>query len=178
MENHKGAALIIALVFFIGCSSITIYHDYYNTDDLASYTSFDWLSRRYAVVVAGAGDVPDKGGLVEKALQESVNEQLFLRGFNQSTDNPDLLISYSVNAEVWGSKDSPEKSGDESSLMAQQDSTGSYFLAFKDANTRESLWKAAAYNIEVQNITPEKVEDIIEQTVVKIFKEFPVEPVD
>ena len=177
MGKYKGAALIIALVFFLGCSSITIYHDYYNTDDLASYTSFDWLSRRYAVVVAGAEDVPDKGGLVEQALKESVNEQLLLRGFNQSTDNPDLLISYSINAEVWASKDSPENSGEESSLMAQQDSTGSYVLVFKDANTRESLWKAAAYNLEVQNTTPEKVEDIIEKTVVKVFKEFPVEPV-
>jgi hypothetical protein len=177
MEKYKGVALIIALVFFLGCSSITIYHDYYNTDDLGSYTSFDWLSRRYAVVVAGAGDVPDKGGLVEKALKESVNEQLFKRGFSQSTDNPDLLISYSIDAKVWTNKDLPQKAGGQSAPMAQQDSTGSYLLVFKDANTKESLWKAAAYNLEVQNITPEKVEDIIEKTVVKVFKEFPVEPV-
>ena len=178
MDKYKVAAVVSALVFFFGCSSITIYHDYYNTDDLGSYTTFDWLSRRFAVVIAGADDVPDKGGLVEKALKESVNEQLFERGLTQSTDNPDLLISYSVDAKVWASKDVPKKAAEESGPMAQQDSKGSFFLDFKDARSRETLWRAAAYDIEVKNMTPEKIEDIIEKTVAKIFKKFPKEPVD
>jgi hypothetical protein len=178
MGKYKIAALVSALVFLFGCSSITIYHDYYNTDDLSSYTTFDWLSRRFAVVVAGADDVPDKGGLAEQALKDSVNEQLIERGFSHSTDNPDLLISYSVNAEVWASENVPQKAGGESDPMSQQDTKGSYFLDFKDAKTRESLWRAAAYDIEVQNMTPEKIEHIIQETVEKIFKKFPEEPVD
>jgi len=178
MGKYKFAVLVSALVCFFGCSSMTIYHDYYNTDDLASYTTFDWLSRRYAVVIAGAEGVPNKGGLVEKALKESVNEQLLERGFSQSTDNPDLFISYSIDAEVWATKDVPQKAGEETSLAAQQDSKGSYVIILKDSQTRESLWRAAAYDLEVQNMTPEKVEDIIEETVEKIFEEFPVEPVD
>ena len=62
--------------------------------------------------------------------------------------------------------------------MAQQDSKGSYVINFKDSQTRESLWRAAAYDIKVQNMTPEKIKEIIEETVEKIFKKFPVEPVD
>jgi hypothetical protein len=176
MGKYKAAAIVIGVAFFLSCSSITIYHDYYNTDDLHAYTTFDWLSRRHAVVIAGAGDVPNKGGLVENVLKEAVNEQLILRGFSQSAENPDLLISYSIDAEVWGNKDVAKTAGEEDSLMAQQDSKGGYSLDFKDAKTRESLWRAAAFDIEVHNMTPETIQETIEKTVVKIFKKFPAEP--
>jgi len=170
MGKYKLAAIVIGVAFFLSCSSITIYHDYYNTTDLTSYKTFDWLSRRHAVVITGAGDSPNKGGLVENILKEAVNEQLISRGFSQSTDNPDILISYSIDAEVLDNKDSPQKAGD-------QDSKGGYVIDFKDAKTRESLWRAAAFDIEVHNATPEKIKKIIEKTVVKIFKKFPSEPI-
>ena len=176
MVKFKIAALVSVLALFLSCSSITIYDDYYNTAELTSYETFDWLSRRHAVVIAGVGDSPDKGGLIEKVLQESVNEQLIALGFSQSADNPDLVISYFINVQVTNNYDLLQKGGEENNLTVQQDSTGDIFLDFRDAKTRESLWRAAAFDIEVQNATPEKIKETLEETILKIFKKFPSEP--
>jgi hypothetical protein len=177
MVKFKIAALLSVLALFLSCSSVTIYDDYYNTADLTSYETFDWLSRRHAVVIAGVEDSPNKGLLAEEVLKESVNEQLISRGFSQSADNPDLLISYFINAQVTNNYDLLKKAGEENNRMAQQDATADIFLDFRDAKTRESLWRAAGFDIEVQNATPEKTKETIEETILKIFKKFPVEPI-
>ena len=177
MGKFKIVATVSVLAFLLSCSSVIIYNDYYNTADLTSYKTFDWLSRRHAVVITGGGDSPNKGGLVEKVFKESVNEQLSARGFIQSADSPDLLISYLVDAEVINNEKLTKKSGEKNSLTAQQDSTGDIFLDFRDAKTKESLWRAAAFDIEVQDATPEKIKETIEETILKIFKKFPSEPI-
>ena len=164
----KMLRFVLALIFIIcvtGCSSITIDDDFFNTADLTSYKTFDWIPRPHAILIVKEGR-----GQVEKLLKESVNEQLTARGLSQKADNPDLLISYLVGAELINADDFSDKVGERT---AQPYSEGAILLDFVDAKTRELLWRVAAFGLEDRSPTPEKDKEIIEKTVERMFKKFP-----
>jgi len=174
MKKFKIATMLIALSF-LSCSSVNIYHAYNNKTDLTSYKTFDWLSRPHAVVIFEEGDSANKD-YAAHTLKEAVKEELNSRGLSQKTDNPDLLISYIISAKVT-QKDIPSKNSDgENNLPLRQVSKGNIFLDFKDSRTRESLWKATALNIEIQDSTPEQIKRKLEKTIKEIFKKFPSHP--
>ena len=163
--------LVLVLIFIIcvtGCSSITIDDDFFNTADLTSYKSFDWITRPHAILIVNEGR-----GQVEKLLKESVNDQLTARGLSQKADNPDLLISYLVGAQLTNTDDSSYKVDEQNNLAAQPYSEGAILLDFVDGKTRELLWRVAAFGIEDRTPTPEKNKEIIEKTVERMFKKFP-----
>ena len=163
--------LVLVLIFSIcvtSCSSITIDDDFFETADLTSYKTFDWISRPHAILIAKEGR-----GQVEKLLKKSVNEQLTARGLNQKADSPDLLISYLVGAELTNTDDSSYKVGEQNNPAVQPYSGGAILLDFVDAKTRELLWRVAAFDIEDRNPTPEKNKEIIEKTVERMLKNFP-----
>ena len=163
--------LVLVLIFSIcitSCSSVTIDDDFFETADLTSYKTFDWMPRPHAMLIVKEGR-----GQVEKLLKESVNEQLTVRGFSQKSDSPDLLISYLVSAELTNTDDLSYKAGEQNNPADQQYSEGAILLDFVDAKTRELLWRVAAFDIEDRNPTPEKNKEIIEKTVERMFKKFP-----
>jgi len=163
--------LVLVLIFSIcitSCSSVTIDDDFFETADLTSYKTFDWMPRPHAMLIVKEGR-----GQVEKLLKESVNEQLTVRGFSQKSDSPDLLISYLVSAQLTNTDDLSYKAGEQNNLATQQYSEGAVLLDFVDAKTRELLWRVAAFDIEDRNPTPEKNKEIIEKTVERMFKNFP-----
>ena len=165
MKILKLVLVLILTICVTGCSSITIDDDFFNTADLTSYKTFDWIPRPHAILIVNKGR-----GQVEKLLKESVNEQLTARGLSQKADSPDLLISYLVGAELTNTDDFSDKVGERT---AQQYSEGAILLDFLDAKTRELLWRVAAFGIEDRNPTPERNKEIIEKTVERMFKNFP-----
>jgi hypothetical protein len=167
----KRLRLVLVLIFSIcvaSCSSITIDDDFFNTADLTSYKTFDWMTRPHAILIANEGR-----GQAEKLLKESVNEQLTARGLKQKTVSPDLLISYLVGAELTNTDDSSDKVGEQNNPADQQYSGGAILLDFVDGKTRELLWRVAAFGLEDSSPTPEKNKKIIEKTVERMFKKFP-----
>ncbi len=156
MKIFKIAVILFVSTLFISCSSITVTDDYIKNANLTSYKTFNWIPRPHAIIIAREGDSPNRDP-IEKLLKESVNKQLTARGFNQKSDNPDLLISYLLGADI----------------TAQQYATGAILLDFVDGKTRELLWRVDAYDVVGRNPTPDKIEKAIKKTVAKMFKNFP-----
>jgi hypothetical protein len=90
------AISVLALV--LGCSSVSIKHDYDKDANFAAYKTYAWL----AVPTDAAGSVKaalERNSLLDKRIKESVNKQMAAKGYTQSADNPDFVLLYHTGAE-------------------------------------------------------------------------------
>jgi len=174
------AVKIFFALFFIGftvsCSSTyDVKHDYGPQTNFSDLKTFDWMQE------------PEKASidsLVVQGVKNAVNAELKAKGLMMTSNNPDFLIANHigkkdrVQVSSWGygyGRHRGYRGGywGRSGVTTYQYEEGSLVLDFVEPKTKDLIWRGSV-KTEVQNAdTPEKKEELINESVKEILKKFP-----
>lgn len=170
------------LALALGCSSVTIKHDYDKDANFAAYKTFGWLE----VPTNAVGSVKaamERNSLLDKRIKESVNRDLTGKGYTADDNNPDFLLLYHTGAEDkinvtdWGYGYGPYGYGGGwyggSHVDVYQYKQGTLILDVIDAKAKQLVWRGYATAALDPNAPMEKRERRLNDVIVKILAKFP-----
>ncbi len=169
------ALCLLALV--MGCSDITVKHDYDKDAPFAALKTFDWLP----MPTMAAGSVKaamERNSLLDNRIKTAVNNQLAAKGYTQSAGNPDFLLMYHTGAQDkvdvtnWGYGYGRPYWG-ASHVDVYQYTQGTLILDIIDAKTKQLIWRGYAEGTIDPNASTEKREKRLNEAVTKILAKFP-----
>ena len=175
-------ALLVAgfAVLAAGCgSSIQIDHDYDPDANFSQYKTYDWLPQQ-ATAQGNAQQAQERNTLLDQRIKEAVNEQLSREGLTRTSDNPDLLIAYHTGVENkvdvtdWGYTYGSYYYGyPRRDVTVYQYQTGTLIVDLIDSAGKELVWRGSAQATLLENPTPEKVQQRIDNAVARMFEKYP-----
>jgi hypothetical protein len=164
----------------VGCSSsITVNHDFEPDVDFARFKTYAWIAQP-AEVAGGAQAAQQTNTLLDQRIKDAVNGELGRKGLTIATDNPDLVVAYHTGVENkvdvtdWGYTYGSYYYG-----YPQRDITvdtyrqGTLIVDLIEYGTMELVWRGTAEAILLENPTPEKTEQRINQAVGMMFQKYP-----
>ena len=168
--------LLIFLLSFLAavtmsCSAIyDVRYDYERKTNFAGLKTYDWL-----VAPKGAEIEP----LLQDRLKDAVNTALEAKSLRITSDDPDFLIAMQTmskekvrhSPEAWGY-------GYGSHWHSHKYRTriydaGTLILNFVETASKKLIWRGTAQGLVESNMTPEKLDDIVNLAVKKTLKNFP-----
>jgi hypothetical protein len=162
-------SLILLISITIGCSNISVNHDYDHSADFSKYKSYSWVSQP---------KVKQKNPLVYNRIVDAANVHLLNRGMRQNAANPDFLIAahmgsqsrinvtdwgYTYHHRGWVSRD----------IDVYQYQEGTLVMDIIDSGSKELVWRGTATGTIDPNASPETREANIRNAVDKLLKKFP-----
>jgi hypothetical protein len=173
--------LVVLFVFatLVGCSpQISVYSDIDPDYDLWTYKTFDWGRK---VNIEEGKNPLHYNELNDKRIKAAVQHELNVRGFELSSSNPDLIFHYHiiiddqsvVTTEPFGYRYGPYWTRMHTDIYSYRE--GTLILDLMDRKTNNLVWRGWAKSA-IDNIDPEKVDELIKEAVGKIFKKFPKAP--
>ena len=182
MQLFINRLLIAVLAFFClgtltSCSNIyNISYDYDRTKDFSSLKSYGWLP------------VPEESNINSLDLiriKLAVNTELRNKGFEEVLNSPDFLVAChwgtkdTINVRPWGYGYGPYGRywsgywGHGGGVSVYQYEEGTLIIDIVESNAKNLLWRGAAKSA-VDNVeTPEKRDELINESVKKILINFP-----
>lgn len=158
------------VVVSLGCSPVSVRHDYDTTADFSRLKNYSWLP------------VPVQANINEldvKRIQSAVNSQLQAKGYAMAP-NPDFLIAMHMGSQEkiqvtdWGYNYGPRgRYWGPGRVDVYQYEEGTLILDFVDTRTKELIWRGVATGEIDRYASPEKREKKINRVVEKILKKFP-----
>jgi hypothetical protein len=79
------------------CATVTVSHDYDIDADFSRYRTFAWAPVTEPEAKSNVPGAP--GSFVDKRIRQNVNQQMQAKGVREDTQNPDLLVAYSIGVE-------------------------------------------------------------------------------
>ena len=178
MKLLSSLFVLVGLVLTLGCATpLAVEHDYDTTYNFTKLRTYDWLP-------SPPGDQMEE--MTEKRVQGSVNSQLQAKGYSQSNDSPDFLVSMegvkktvtagstAVGASIAvpvGSHGSVHVGGGKSKPREKQE--GTLNLNIVDAKTKTLIWKGTATAAIQAKASPEEQQQRINQVIAELLKQFP-----
>lgn len=169
-------AIILSFVLITGCSpEIRVYSDMDPDYDLWKYKSFDWGQQ----IDIEAGKNPLRyNELNDKRIKAAVLEQFQSRGYSLRKDDSDLIIHYHiivddksvVTTEPYGYRYGSYWTRTGMNVYYYRE--GTLILDLMDTKTRNLVWRGWAV-ANIDDIDPERVDEVIKLAVKKIFEKFP-----
>jgi hypothetical protein len=176
MKSIRLLIVLGLLVITLGCSTISVQHDYDPKADFTSLKTFSFMP------------VPAKANintLNVKRIQDAVRTQLESRGYTMTPNNPDFQISmhltklkqkveivdrgYTYGAQ-YGLYASSLRTGPTREYQYEE---GTFVLDFVDAQSKELIWRGVAMGEIRYYLSPEKRVKRINEAAQKILKNFP-----
>jgi hypothetical protein len=154
---------------FIGCSTIKVNYEYDSGADFAAYRSYDWLP------------VP-KGNIKYSHLAKEfiffMNRQLESKGFKKVSEEPDFMIA--LHGAHYGFIFYDDyvylRDNFKPYLERRVQDVGQYeddlIVDFIDTKTKGVVFRAKVTS-HVSDITPEKIDESLSETVTRILANFP-----
>jgi hypothetical protein len=173
------AVFIIGLI--VGCAKpLVVDYDYDTTYDFTKLKTYAWLPS------PPGSQMED---LTEKRFIQAVDTQLGAKGYSQSAESPDFLISLqgikktvssgstavgaSIGVPMGGRGSMSLGVGKSRERVKQQ---GTLALNFLDRQTNAIIWQATA-TAEIQpKSSPEEQQQAINQVITELMKNFPPQP--
>ena len=165
---------VVLIAFAVSCSSVNVRYDYERDVDFSQFKTFDFYP------------VPQElrtSELVLKRIDRAIAREMTAKGFNQSSDNPDLLIAAhtevkdKVNVTSYGYRYAPYYRwgywGPAAGVDVRQYEEGSLIIDIVDNAQDELVWRGVASKSLPSNPTAEKIDRIIDQVVTKAMANFP-----
>ncbi len=159
---------------FVGCSPISVSHDYDPQTNFSNLKTFSWLP------------FPEKtvfNQLVVERIKKAVTAELSFKGLSQNSQRPDFLIAmYGATKEKldindWGYNDGPRALGwGERNIDVRQYTEGTIILDFIDPKSRNLIWRGEAKAAIDPNASPDKRRKRINEGVAKLLASFPPAP--
>lgn len=170
------AVLMVSIA--LGCATpLVVDHDYDMTYDFAKLKTYDWLPS------PAGSQIED---MTEKRFITAVNTQLAAKGYSQSTDSPDFLISLqgikktveSGSAGVGASVGIPVGHRASMSLGMGKSkpivkTEGTVMLNLLDRQTNAVIWEGTATATVQPKTSPEEQQQRINQVIAELLSGFP-----
>jgi hypothetical protein len=161
----------------IGCSpQVTVFSDADPDYDLWTYKTFDWGQK---IKIEEGRNPLYYNELNDKRIKAAVLDQMTMRGYQLTSDNPDLIFHYHiiidnqsvVTPEPYGYSYGPYWSQMQTFTYRQ----GTLILDLMERKSQNLIWRGWAV-IDIDQIPPDRVSEIIKTTIAKIFKKYPKAP--
>jgi hypothetical protein len=146
--------------------------DYNKEWDFSTYQTYDWVAAKSPTL----RDPLIETNLLDTRVKRAVEGELSLKGYRQTTEDPDFLISYHVGQQSqvdvstcgYHYPTTPHCWGREIDTYAY--SKGTLVLDFIDAGKEELVWRASGSSAIHD---PEEGEEIMRDAIKKMLKAFP-----
>ena len=169
---------LTAFLFVTACAyGQDVHYNYDRSANFAAYKTYQWVE------IPG-GSVPDR--LVDRAIKQSAEEQLALKGLTKVEANPDLYIGYQVviNLEKsitlwdtggggpgWGWD--PWGGGRNVQGQTSTVPVGILLLDLYDAGKKELVWRGDAIKTIDLKEDPDKNYKNLQKVMTKLFRNYP-----
>ncbi len=185
VRNLIAMLVCCAMLFVMGCSSLTVNYDYDKEADFSSYKTYAWVAQQAAAAGnARAAQASDQ--LFIKRLKTAGNSQLEAKGYKIDVEDPDFVIAYHIGVENktqvtdWGYSYGPGYGmgygggwGGGSNIDVSTYEEGTLILDFYDYSTKQLVWRGTATKALSSNPDPEKAEAKVNEIVAKMLENFP-----
>jgi len=181
----KMLLLCPVLVLIQSCSGVTVSQDYERGYDFSKYKTFAWLSQD--VKEYGVAD----NELVDQRIRDAMVTHLVGRGYEQvETDEPDFYISYQMSVEQRVSNTNVSGGiaigrgtygrmgsiGITTAPQARVYDQGKLYIDITDAGIGSLVWRGLSTQQMSQHSDPDKMTEIINETVTAVLDQFPPKP--
>lgn len=167
---------LLGLQLLIACSpGMQVYTDYDRGYSIRNYTTYTWAEQHE---IEAKNNPLYYNELTDKRIKNAVNEQLAIKGYRQTSDNPDLILHYHIVVE-----DRTEIQSDpygyygpywmHTRTYSYQYKLGTLIIDFMDAQNKNLLWRGWAVSVLNQEYTPDKTEVNIRLAVTNILEKLP-----
>jgi len=184
MKSSMIFIIVSVMLLALGCSSISVKHDYDREANFVALKKFAWMQRP-TTAMTDARAAMERNTLLDQRIENAVNGQLVGKGLRQDSNNPDFLIAYHVGIQDkidvtnWGYAYAGRGryygwAG--RSVDVHQYQEGTLIVDFVDAKSKQLIWRATAQKALDPNPTPEKIEKNIGEAVAKMLEKFPPPP--
>ena len=169
---------LLCLIILTGaCSPIrSISYDYNRAVDFSGLRTYDWIPI--------PAEMQEKEALMLERIKKAVNSRLEAKGFRITRGESDFLVATSfgqvekLKVYDWGYPyygysrryDYGSYHGGVSSFYYRE---GALVLDFIDTGSKEVIWKGVATVYLSKDLTPEKIDDVVNEAVEKILVNFP-----
>ena len=178
----KSVSLVLLIVFaaaLIGCSSISVNHDYDREADFPAFKTFAWVPQK-TTVVGDAKEAIRTNTLLDKRVRNAVNAELQGRGMIIDVDDPDILVAYhtgldqKVNVTDWGYSYPRYYGGwGGGNIDVTTYEQGTLIVDLIDYKTSQLVWRGTATKALASNPTPEQMDKSINDIIQKLFSAYP-----
>lgn len=169
-----GAGLAIGMLSLIalGCSSMTVKHDYDPQVDFTRYQTYSWLHQKIESTGGTFGGNPRN----YERIQKAVNEELDAGGYTRDDDSPDFLVVIHggvqdrINVQTLGYGYGYLRYWGVPQMELQRYAEGTLIIDFVDSESKNLIWRGWATDALEPSSDP--VGDIY-NAVHKIMKNWP-----
>jgi hypothetical protein len=162
----------LILSFIVGCATpLVVDYDYDTTYDFTKLRTYDWLPS------PPGSQMED---LTEKRFTHAVNTQLQAKGYSQSADSPDFLISLqgikktvssgSIGVPVGGRGSMSVGVGKSRERVKQE---GTLTLDFLDRTNNTIIWQGTATAAVQPKSSPDEQQQRTNKVIAELLKNFP-----
>jgi hypothetical protein len=166
------------LLLTIGCSSVSVMHDYDSEANFAAFKTYAWMS----APINGTGSVEaalQSNSLLDKRIKQSADRHLAAKGFTTDATSPDFLVAYHVGAQDridvtdWGYGYGHGRWFGGDRVDVHQFKEGTLILDIIDARTKQLVWRGIATGALDPNVSPEALTRKLDEAIVEILAKFP-----
>ncbi len=170
----RAGSLLAAMA--IGCTPMTVRHDYDPDVDFSVYKTFDWMS----------GLDNDKeaksmlsGPFLEKRIRKAVLENMAAKGFQKTTQDPDFLIAHHVSfkrksdVDAYGPGYGYHGYWGHHAAEIRRYTEGTLILDFVDPATQQLVWRGWSISAVTPDSSPHEEQVNINKATAVILKRFP-----
>jgi hypothetical protein len=151
------------------------FSDYDPDYDLWTYKTFDWGQQ---IEIEEGKNPLHYNELTDKRIKAAVQDQMTGRGYQLTSEVPDLILHYHimiedqsvVATEPYGYRYGPYWTRMNTDVYHYRE--GTLILDLMDNKTQNLIWRSWAV-MEIDGINPKKVNGLIKRTVLKMFKKYP-----
>ncbi len=179
---NKISLILIVLIgaLAVGCSSISINHDWDKDAPFPAYKTFAWLKVDKETVPGDARKARANNELFDQRVRRSVNEQLEKKGLTLDETNPDLFVVFhtgveqKINVTDWGYRYSYDYWGwGGRQIDVYQYDEGTLIIDLIDVKAKELVWRGSGTRTVDPNWSPEKTDQVVNDAIFKIFTKYP-----
>jgi hypothetical protein len=169
MKKPRVFALLFAALL-AGCAPLTVHMDYDPDADFSRYRTFAWMPEPQDHKPAASLSSPFAG----KRIKQAVLENLTARGYQKTTDDPDLLIACHLTFKnrstvsvsdygYWGPH----------AIDVRRYKEGTLILDFVDPQSKQLVWRGWSVSALHPASSPQEEQEIIDRAVGEILRQFP-----
>lgn len=173
--NRLLIPLLVGILAAACSPQIRVYSDADPDYDLWTYRTFDWGQK---VKIEEGKNPLHYNELNDKRIKSAVQEQMVMRGYQLTSENPELILHYHiivddrsvVSTEPYGYHYGPYWMRLQTNVYSYRE--GTLILDLMDSKTNNLIWRGWAVSA-IDEIDPEKVDGLIQKAVSRIFKKYP-----
>ncbi len=175
MKMIKLTVVLLTGMLAVGCATVSVQYDYDTTADFGALKSYAWMK------IPTSQELDD---ITIKRVKNAVDEQLALKGFVISEDDPDFTIALhgkiqnKVDVVDWGYSygryDRYYRGyGGTRRIDTYEYEEGTLLIDFVDTDSGSLIWRGSGTGVLDPSASPEKREKRVKDAVIKILAKFP-----